>query len=257
MQSGAPPLATLNAYTATLEAAASDARAAAADARHRAGDALRLGARAAAADAEAGTWRLLACLHGETDAAWPAGGGGASVPRAGGSRTTAQTAAEAVSSDPSLNAVARVVAWLEALAARDLDAADACATAAGGGGDLIADGEAAPRESKVRAARAGGGSAQTTTPPLVSDLDPDASTRQHAAWAPADADARARLCARLRALVRCGRLHAARALAARAGAPWLAAALGEAAGPGLLPVGEAAAAADAAPPPRRRAVCRG
>ena len=241
MQGALPPAVTLLSYTAACETAAASARDEAAASRHRAGDALRAADRAVALDAEAATWRLLAALHGDPDPGAPAGPGPV-VARAGGARCGGAVAAAAVAAAPSLGRLARAVAWLESLAARDLDAADAAAAAAGAG-DLFADGEAAPRGSRARAERGAAlAAARAGAPPpdTLDALDPDAATRSALPWAPADADADARLCARALALVRAGRVGAARALCARAGAPWRAATLGSAAGPGLLPVGDAA-----------------
>lgn len=79
---------------------------------------------------------------------------------------------------------------------------------------------------------------------LVTELDPDASTRQGKPLHPANVEDEARLHAALFRLLRAGRLRAAWELCRHVGQPWRAASMGAASGWGPAPVG-AAAAADA------------
>ena len=175
------------------------------------------------------------------------------------SLTGAQRAALAVALDPTLNRLGRVVAWLEASARRALAADDEGAAVAGGvagGGDaLLFPGDGLPRDTGLRTSGTGG----------FAELDPDAGTRallgagvaigtggggastgavaaqaaQH--WSRADDEASARLCSRLRCLLRAGRGGDAAALCARVGAHWRGVSLGSASGPGLVALGGEAA----------------
>ena len=231
-------------------------------------------ARSSALESEAATWRLLFWLQGDPDPCVPAG----RVVDAFGSKkaaaslssplrllsapasssspslsslTGAQRAALVIAYDPTLNRLARVVAWLEASARRALAADDEGAAAAGGvagGGDaLLFPGDGLPRDTGLRTRAA--------------ELDPDAGTRallgagvaiggaggtrgtataaaasQH--WSRADDEASARLCSRLRCLLRAGRGRDAVALCSRVGAHWRGVSMGSAAGPGLVALGE-------------------
>ena len=261
MQGGLTPAEAVAAYAAIAEARADELRAEAegSGATTRPAAAARARARAAALEAEAATWRLLGWLHGDADPAIPCGTGG---PATCAVPTGRQAVAAAVAADPGLNRLARLVAWLEGLAGRALDREEDA------DGLLFAAGEALPRASRGRAGRAaaveaasppgGGGASASSTATALAELDPDAASRAWAAhtggpgapppptWAPADAEADARLLRRLWRLVRAGRVSQARALAVRAGAPWRAALLGDGAGTaGLTLVGPAAAEADA------------
>ena len=235
--------------------------------------------RSSALESEAATWRLLQWLHGDPDPCVPAGKVvdvfsaktaisataspsrllSASAALASSSSlsslTGAQRAALAIASDPTLNRLARVIAWLEASAKRALAADDEGAVAAGGvagGGDaLLFPGDGLPRDTGMRS-KAG-----------IVELDPDAGTRallgagvaigsggrttapaaaavaaQH--WSRADDEASARLCSRLRCLLRAGRGRDAVALCSRVGAHWRGVSLGTASGPGLVALGEEA-----------------
>jgi hypothetical protein len=75
--------------------------------------------------------------------------------------------------------LARVVAWLEALAGDSLDRTEAAAVRAGGSGSRFARGEGLPLETRLRLDQRPplGGRATTDTEALVTRLDPDAPTR--------------------------------------------------------------------------------
>jgi hypothetical protein len=83
--------------------------------------------------------------------------------------------------------LARVVAWLEALAGGALERAQAASLAAGGSGARFARGEGLPRETRLRLAQArggpgafpggGSGGGAGVAELLVTELDPDAATR--------------------------------------------------------------------------------
>lgn len=74
--------------------------------------------------------------------------------------------------------LARVVAWLESLAAEALDRDEAAAVRGGGSGARFARGEGVPRETRQRLDhRAAPGLGRAAADAIVTKLDPDAPTR--------------------------------------------------------------------------------
>eukprot|EP00887_Chlorella_sp_A99_P007315 scaffold2.g7315.t1 len=190
-------------------------------------------------DAEAATWHLLWFLHGSAAREFPGGKGGSFVEGAGFTKTTRQRVSDLLFQDEQLNRCARTVAWLEFLAAQELDAQQQVPFAATDGvwhetRAKLASGAAA------RGLRDGGA--------LVTELDPDAPTRQRRRLDPDNAKDEERLLSQVFRLLRAGRLTAARQLCESVGQPWRAASLGGGGAQGPVPVGAAAEEADAMHP---------
>jgi hypothetical protein len=206
-----------------------------------AGGAAARGADADALESEADTWALMhhllgAGAHADEAAAAADEEAAAAAPLRGTLRARVRRAARG-SADPAMRRVARVVAWLEASAARSLDAR------ADGASLRFAPSFGQWRETARELATAtssGGGDHGVS---LVRELDPDAPARSRKALHPANEEDEARLCGALLALLRAGRLRAGRELCARVGQPWRAAALGGGA-PGFAPAPVGAAAED-------------
>ncbi|KAF5829538.1 107-domain-containing protein [Dunaliella salina] len=170
---------------------------------HRPARFMHLQALAAELDAQAATWHLVWCLH--CNEMPPAGTGGPEVLDTAGLRTTRQMLADHISSDAQLTRCAAVIAWLESMADDALNGATG------------------------------------TNRGLVTELDPDAPSRQGRSLHSDNAKAEDRLAYRLWQLVRSGRLKDARALCRACGQPWRAASIGGPGGDfGPLPVGLAA-----------------
>ncbi|BDA47704.1 Nuclear pore complex protein NUP107 [Coccomyxa sp. Obi] len=214
--------------------------------QNRAARALRLQEQAAALEAEAATWQLLWHLHGARDAAFPAGSGGQPAPGGGRELTVAQRAAAILCEKEKLNWVARVVAWLEALAGEALDRSEEAAVRGGGSGARFARGEGVPRETRQRLEhRPAPGLGRAAADAVVTELDPDAPTRQGRRWVESNVKDEERLTRHLFRLLRCGRTEAARQLCHEVGQPWRSASLGCGGGLGLIPLGAAAEMAEA------------
>lgn len=192
---------------------------------------------AAELELEAATWNLLDYLYGNPDPTFPGGLGGPVAPGCQGVRTYAQQVADLLVQDELLNRVARVVAWLEFLAAEQLD----CEEAGWGTGlaNRFSKDEGVWRETRTRVAatataRTAGAGA------YVSELDPDAATRQGKSIDPDNARDEERLMAYAWRLLRAGKLDAVRQLCADCGQPWRAASLAGGGAQGPVPVGAAA-----------------
>jgi hypothetical protein len=198
---------------------------------------------AAELEAEAATWRLLWHLHGAPGADFPAGRGGDFVEGAGFAKTGRQLAADAVFADASLNRAARAVVWLESLAA-DAHPAPEAGVAPGDGGWRLARARLASGAGGAAAAAAAAAAARGG---LITELDPDAPTRQRRRLDADDARGEGALLTAVWRLVRAGRVARAAALCEAAGQPWRAAALAGGGAAGPLPLGAAAEEADAAP----------
>ncbi|PSC76457.1 nuclear pore complex NUP107 isoform B [Micractinium conductrix] len=192
-------------------------------------------------EGEAATWQLLWFLHGRAGRDFPAGSGGAFVDGAGFSKTVRQRAADLLFADAALNRCARTVAWLEYVAGEALDGEHAAPLAS-------SDGVWADTRRRLDAAAAARGFAGRDAVALVTELDPDAPSRQHKALHADDAKDEERLAARLFRLLRAGRVAEACQLCEAVGQPWRAASLGGGGVHGALPLGAAAEAADGLDP---------
>jgi hypothetical protein len=225
-------------HAAACAARAAALRELAAAALGRAPRAAALADAAAELEAEAATWRLLWHLHGAPGADFPAGRGGDFVEGAGFAKTSRQLAADAVFADASLNRAARAVTWLESLAA-DAHPAPEAGVAPGDGGWRLARARLAGGAGAAAAAAAARGG-------LITELDPDAPTRQRRRLDADDARGEGALLTAVWRLVRAGRVVRAAALCDAAGQPWRGAALAGGGAAGPLPLGAAAEEADAA-----------
>ncbi|GAX83501.1 hypothetical protein CEUSTIGMA_g10926.t1 [Chlamydomonas eustigma] len=172
---------------------------------------------------QADTWHLVWCLY--CNPAGPGGVGGCDVQDVGDQRTFRQLLADRVSSHPFLCRIASVVAWLESIA--DDDVAEQ-------GAQRFADHDGVWIESRHQIGKGG----------LVTDLDPDAPSRQGKALHPENVKSEERIQARLWQLVRAGRIKDARELSRKIGRPWCFASLGGGGAFGPLPVGVSAARYD-------------
>ncbi|KAL4448847.1 hypothetical protein ABPG77_007564 [Micractinium sp. CCAP 211/92] len=188
-------------------------------------------------EGEAATWQLLWFLHGLPRRDFPGGSGGGFVDGAGFSKTVRQRASDLLFADAELNRCARTVAWLEFLAGEALDSEHQAPLAS-------SDGVWADTRRRLDAAAAARGFAGREAVALVTELDPDAPTRQHKALQADDAKDEERLAARLFRLLRAGRMTEARQLCEAVGQPWRAASLGGGGAQGPLPLGAAAEEAD-------------
>ena len=207
-------------------AAARDAAAVAQHAHRGGGAAPALLADAAALEAEASTWELLDVLHGAASDAQRAHAAAdaacaAAAPLGGSLAARLRCAARGNTSDGD-DDVARAAAALGAALDR------------GGGGARFGAGDASWRNTRkaLSAGTVSGGARLRASASddvgdvLTRELDPDAPCRTGRMLHPADSEDTTRLCSALLALLRAGRLPAARDLAAFAGQPWRAAALG-------------------------------
>ncbi|KAL4422844.1 hypothetical protein ABPG75_009041 [Micractinium tetrahymenae] len=192
-------------------------------------------------EGEAATWQLLWFLHGLPRRDFPGGSGGGFVDGAGFSKTVRQRASDLLFADAELNRCARTVAWLEYLAGEALDSEHQAPLAS-------SDGVWADTRRRLDAAAAARGFAGREAAALVTELDPDAPTRQHKALQADDATDEERLAARLFRLLRAGRMTEARHLCEAVGQPWRAASLGGGGAQGPLPLGAAAEEADTMDP---------
>ncbi|GAB4820101.1 hypothetical protein N2152v2_007147 [Parachlorella kessleri] len=243
----------LTQYAAICRQQASNLREAASLQLQRAARYLTLQEAAGELDGEASTWHLMWHLHGVASRDFPGGRGGNFVEGAGLTKTRRQRVSDLLFQDDALNRCGRTVAWLEFLAGEALDRdpgvpfastdgvwretrsrlASGAVTAGGrGGGGAFGGGAGGARD-------AGGAGAL-----LVSELDPDAPTRQRRRLDSENAKGEEMLTAHLWKLVRAGRVSAARQLCEDVGQPWRAASLAGAGGQGPVPLAAAADEAD-------------
>ncbi|MEW5303207.1 MAG: hypothetical protein WDW36_005920 [Sanguina aurantia] len=178
-------------------------------------------------DQHAATWHLLWCLHCSESA--PVGIGGPIVTQTGGKRTRRQALTDTVLFDRQLTRVASVVSWLESLADDMLKRNEGDSR-----GPSFASKEGLWAATFVRS-----GYDQH-----ISEMDPDAPTRQMRSLHPDNAKAEARLMQRMWELIRAGRVAEACGLCTQVGQPWRAASLSGCGAWGPLPVGMAAGALD-------------
>jgi nuclear pore complex protein Nup107 len=232
---------------------------------HQAARCLVLRERAEVLEAEAATWKLLRYLRFDplshlplvqTDGAAVAAAGNNSgggteisflgesltVPGSGGLKTARQKVAETLHGTPELRRCAQVVAWLEALSDRSLLLQQERGTGPLAPG-RYGYGDGIWRETRLHvranAARHDGGDGASGGY-MVTELDPDAPTRQGKALDPDSSREEENLLQGVFQLLRAGRFPEARALLAESGQPWRAAALAGCGGAGPTPVGKAA-----------------
>ncbi|KAK9789368.1 hypothetical protein WJX73_004814 [Symbiochloris irregularis] len=195
-------------------------------------------AAAADSDAEAATFHLLAYLYGDEDPrVASAGFGGSALPGCGKATTLKQRMADIIASDPALNRVARVVAWLERQALDILIREGDEAADLGGAAFAVAPHEGLPRETRSLLSS---GTSTAAHGELVTELDPDAATRQRKAFVAANQRDTERLAGRAFRLLRTGRQQEAQQLCLDAGQAWCAGILGT--GDGCSPIAVGAAA---------------
>uniref|UniRef100_A0A061R3Y7 Nuclear pore complex protein n=1 Tax=Tetraselmis sp. GSL018 TaxID=582737 RepID=A0A061R3Y7_9CHLO len=203
---------------------AAELRAEAALHLHRAVRHMRLRAEAEALEKEAATWCLLRHLYVEG----PVAHGGPAVPGAGQATTLRQRAAVLLQEDPELDVMARVVSWLEALAAHALDEEEAASGRVGSYAGRFASKEALWLETRNKIARRTGSSV------LVTELDPDAPTRQWRKIDGENAKTEEQLMARCWRLIRAGRMDDAIKLCEECGEPYRAGSWGACSFKGLV-----------------------
>lgn len=229
---------TIISYSDICRARAAELRDIASSQLQRAPRYMALSESAAELEAEAATWQLLWFLHGIPGRDFPAGSGGDFVEGAGFAKTFRQLAADLMFQDEVLNRAGRAVAWLEASsAAADPEPEQGLARK---------DGVWQETKGKLAAglaAHALGGSGGGA---LVTQLDPDATTRQKARLDVDNTKDEDRLLRMVWRLVRGGRIARAAAACEHAGQPWRAASLSGGGLHGPLPLGSAAEDADAA-----------
>ena len=230
---------TIIAYADICRARAAELRDLGSSQLQRAPRFMALSEAAAELEAEAATWQLLWFLHGVPGMDFPAGSGGDFVEGAGFAKTFRQLAADVLFQDEVLNRAGRAVAWLEA-----------SATAADPEPDQgLARKDGVWQETKGKlgagpAARALGATSAATS--LVTQLDPDATTRQKARLDVDNTKDEERLMRMVWRFVRGGRIGQAAAACEFAGQPWRSASLTGGGPHGALPLGAAAEDADAA-----------
>ncbi|KAK9844515.1 hypothetical protein WJX74_003480 [Apatococcus lobatus] len=210
--------------------------------QHRTLRALQWQRQAEELEAEAATWSLLSHLQGNPDLHYPAGG---LEDMAGGRPSLGQRAAAIVARDRRLNRVARLVAWLEDLAASQFDQEQTDADRNGAmQGFSAADG--IWEETRWRLQQAQGHSDASSIDGLIVSLDPDAPTRERKGPSAEDAKQEERLTSHLFRLLRCGRLQEACSVASQASQPWRATSMAGGGPYGPLPLGPAAQDVEAA-----------
>jgi hypothetical protein len=229
---------TIISYSDICRARAAELRDLASSQLQRAPRYMALSESAAELEAEATTWQLLWFLHGIPGADFPAGSGGDFVEGAGFAKTFRQLAADLMFQDEVLNRAGRAVAWLEASSAAD-DPEPEQGLARKDGVWQETKGKLAAGPSAHALGGSGGGA-------LVTQLDPDATTRQKARLDIDNTKDEDRLVRMVWRLVRGGRIARAAAACEHAGQPWRAASLSGGGLHGPLPLGSAAEDADAA-----------
>jgi len=229
---------TITSYSDICRARAAELRDLAASQLQRAPRYMALSESAAELEAEATTWQLLWFLHGIPGADFPAGSGGDFVEGAGFAKTFRQLAADLMFQDEILNRAGRAVAWLEASsAAADPEPEQGLARKDGVWQETKGKLAAGPAAHSL-GGRGGG--------VLVTQLDPDATTRQKARLDVDNTKDEDRLLRMVWRLVRGGRIARAASACEHAGQPWRAASLSGGGLHGPLPLGSAAEDADAA-----------
>jgi hypothetical protein len=238
MRGEADAAAAVREYAAICRQRAASLRELASSQLQRAARYMSLNEQAEELEGEAASWQLLWFLHARPLRDFPAGSGGGFVHGAGFSKTSRQRAADLLFADATLNRCGRTVAWLEHLAGEALDSTHQAPLAAGDG--VWADtrrrldaaaanrGFAGRDAGAPRAAAAGcllpavmlalvavcvlpfitHSPLSLPCPPfaaaLVSELDPDAPSRQHRALQADDAKDEERVMARIFRLLRAG-----------------------------------------------------
>ncbi|KAL3133860.1 hypothetical protein ABBQ32_008326 [Trebouxia sp. C0010 RCD-2024] len=216
---------TLKQFVSSCLSHSRELRAEALQNQHRAVRHLHLQSEASALEAEAATWELLLHMYADTRKMYPAGTGGQQT----AIKTVHHQVAEAVCKHPELLQCARVVTWLEALFRKSQD--------------YQAEQEQGPRfndQSGVWTDTLTALHRQDHNDSLVTELDPDATTRQRASLqrdSGRDEDA---LNAYLFEFVKAGRVSEAAETCAACGQPWRAASLLGGGPNGPLPLGPAA-----------------
>lgn len=240
------PAQALKAYAAICRRRARELRATAAGQLQRATHYVAIRDEAIALDEEAATWQLLWHLAGDKDAHYPGGWGGgeeATAATADSGRTSVhQQVAAIIATDDDINRAARVVAWLEDLAAEALDSEEALMRAGGGTAGRFGATEGVWAETQLRLAA---GMSHQSGYQMVSELDPDAPGRQRRALHSENTADEERILSRLWRLIRAGRVAEAQALCRESGQSWRAASLAGGGRWGPTPVGSASAAFDA------------
>lgn len=198
---------------------------------------------AAEMDAEAATWELLWFLHGPADRDFPAGSGGNFVEGAGFAKTFRQLAADLMFENDTMNRVGRVIAWLEHVAAEiDPEPEQGLARKDGLWQETKASISAGPLAQKFSSS----GSISGKNISIVSELDPDAPSRQNKKIEHDNIRDEVRLSRIIWRLFRIGEVSRAAEVCERVGQPWRAAMITSAGNHGPLPLGKSAADADAA-----------
>ncbi|KAK9868324.1 hypothetical protein WJX84_000355 [Apatococcus fuscideae] len=207
--------------------------------QHRTLRAVQWQRHAAELDAEAATWSLLQHLQGNPDLLYPAGGELYELADANARASVGQRAAAVVAGNRRLNRVARLVAWLEDVAAFQLDQEDSEAERCGAINSFVAaDGVWADTRQQQKQGQSR--LHLSSSDKLITSLDPDAPVREGKDLAEEDAKQEGRLTAHLFRLLRCGRLHTASQLARQVSQPWRATSMAGGGLYGPLPLGQAA-----------------
>ncbi|KAK9814142.1 hypothetical protein WJX72_001215 [[Myrmecia] bisecta] len=219
--------------------------------QHRGNRYIHLRSLADSLEAEAATWQLMLHLYGNKAMDYPGGNGGLRLTDCGGKASVRQRVADIVGQDEALNRVARVVTWLEDLAGAALDREEAASVRDGRFRSRFAAQDGVWKETRSRldqermlAQSAPAGRRRTADDSLVTELDPDAPTRQQRSLAEDNVKDEERLLKALWRLLRAGRLSQARQLCRDVGQPWRAASFGGAGSTGPVPLGQAAEETD-------------
>ena len=216
--------------------------------QQRTARAMALNEAAAELEAEAATWQLLWFLHGIPGMEFPAGRGGDFVEGAAFAKTFRQLAADVLFQDEVLNRAGRAVAWLEASAAA-ADPEPEQGLARKDGVWQETRGKLSSTSSMTTSMTTSMTSTTTKSGSLITELDPDATTRQSARLDADNIKDEERLMRIVWRLIRGGRGDRAVGACLHAGQPWRAASLSGSGGScayGALPLGAAAEDADAA-----------
>ncbi|KAL0045486.1 hypothetical protein WJX82_007971 [Trebouxia sp. C0006] len=215
----------LEAFAQSCSQHSRDLRAEGQENQYRAARLMHLQAEASVLEAEAATWTLLLHMYARTNKTYPGGRGGqqTSVP------TVHHTVASIISDDAKLLQCARVITWLEELASQTLDY-----TTEQGQGPRFHQKSGVWSDTQAALQDRGNDSG------LVTQLDPDATTRQKAALkrdSSRDEDA---LNGYLFKLVKAGGISQAARTCVECGQSWRAASLLGGGPNGPTPLGPAA-----------------
>ncbi|KAL0028314.1 hypothetical protein WJX79_009606 [Trebouxia sp. C0005] len=215
----------LEAFAQSCSRHSRDLRAEGLENQYRAARLMHLQAEASVLEAEAATWTLLLHMYARTNKTYPGGRGGqqTSVP------TVHHTVASIISDDAKLLQCARMITWLEELASQSLDY-----TTEQGQGPRFHQTSGVWSDTQAALQDRG------NDPGLVTELDPDATTRQKAALkrdSSRDEDA---LNGYLFELVKAGRISQAARTCTDCGQSWRAASLLGGGPNGPTPLGPAA-----------------